>query len=63
MLALAWLNSHFQTGFTNPLDVAILGDERGPADSTRYAKLAELPFDFERRCLSVLVSRPDGVVS
>ena len=59
-LALAWLNSHFETGFTNPLDVAVIATGAGPADLAAYRKLAELPFDFERRCLGILVERPDG---
>ena len=59
-LALAWLNSHFETGFTNPLDVAVIATGTGPADLDAYRKLAELPFDFERRCLGILVARPDG---
>ena len=63
VLGLAFLNSHFQTGFTNPLDVAILAAEPGPADLASYRKLAELPFDFGRRCLSVLVNSPDGLTT
>jgi Mg2+-importing ATPase len=59
-LALAFLNSHFQAGFTNPLDIAILATGRSPADLAVYRKLAELPFDFERRRLALLVGRPDG---
>jgi Mg2+-importing ATPase len=59
-LALAWLNSHFQTGFTNPLDIAVLATGTGPADLAAYRKLGELPFDFQRRCLSVLLAQPDG---
>ncbi len=59
-LALAWLNSHFETGFTNPLDVAVIATGTGPADLAAYRKLAELPFDFERRRLGILVARPDG---
>ncbi len=56
----AWLNSHFETGFTNPLDAAILAAAPGPADAAAYKKVAELPFDFQRRCLSVVLTRPDG---
>jgi Mg2+-importing ATPase len=59
-LGLAWLNSHFEAGFTNPLDIAVLATGSGPSDLASYRKLAELPFDFERRCLGVLVARPDG---
>ena len=56
----AWLNSHFETGFTNPLDAAILTTAQGPPDAAAYRKVAELPFDFQRRCLSVVLTRPDG---
>ncbi len=58
-LELGYLNSHFQTGFTNPLDAAILSDTPEPVDLATYRKLAELPYDFTRRLLSVVVQR-DG---
>jgi P-type Mg2+ transporter len=56
-LEFAYLNSHFQTGFTNPLDAAILSGTPEPADLATYRKLAELPYDFTRRLLSVVVQR------
>ena len=56
-LEFAYLNSHFQTGFTNPLDAAILAGTPAPADLATYHKLAELPYDFSRRLLSVVVQR------
>jgi P-type Mg2+ transporter len=59
-VVLAWLNSHFQTGFTNPLDMALLATGAGPGDLSGYRKLGELPFDFQRRCLGILVAKPDG---
>jgi Mg2+-importing ATPase len=59
-LRLAWLNSHFETGFANPLDLAILATSPGPADLAGYRKLAELPFDFQRRMLAILYGPPDG---
>jgi P-type Mg2+ transporter len=58
-LELAYLNSHFQAGFTNPLDAAILAGTTEPADLAGYRKLAELPYDFTRRLLSVVVQRGD----
>jgi len=58
-LALAYLNSHFQAGFVNPLDTAILAQATAPADLASYRKLAELPYDFNRRLLSVIVQRGD----
>ncbi len=59
-LSAAWLNSHFETGFSNPLDAAIVAAAPGPTDTAAYQKVAELPFDFQRRCLSVVLTRPDG---
>jgi P-type Mg2+ transporter len=56
-LELAYLNSHFQTGFTNPLDTALLAGCPEPTGLATYRKLAELPYDFSRRLLSVVVQR------
>jgi Mg2+-importing ATPase len=53
VLALAWLNSRFETGVKSPLDQAILS--RGGADAAAWTKLDEVPFDFERRRVSVLL--------
>jgi len=62
VLALAWLNSHFQTGLKNLLDRAILDHEafRERVPHEGFAKLDEIPFDFERRVMSVVVTTPDG---
>jgi P-type Mg2+ transporter len=57
-LTLAALNSRFQTGIRSALDAAIL--ERASADAVGYIKVDEIPFDFERRRLSVIVDAPDG---
>ena len=58
-LRLAWLNSHLQAGFPNPLDGAIAAAlPAPPPEAAGAVKLAELPFDFGRRRLSVLVGRP-----
>jgi Mg2+-importing ATPase len=54
-LELAYLNSHFQASFENPLDAAILAKAPKPKDLATYTKLAELPYDFNRRLLSVIV--------
>ena len=58
-LELAYLNSHFESSFKNPLDTAVLAGTKKPADLARYRKLAELPYDFNRRMLSVVVQRGD----
>ncbi len=55
VLRLAHLNSLFETGLRSPLDEAIL--ERAGADGEGWAKLDEVPFDFERRRVSVLLAR------
>lgn len=52
VLRLARLNAGLQEGFTNPLDAAIL-EGADPID--RALRLGEVPFDFQRRRLSVLV--------
>ena len=57
-----YLISHFQTGLKNLLDVAILAspDFRQQALVDKYKKLDEVPFDFTRRMMSVLVQDPQG---
>jgi Mg2+-importing ATPase len=62
----AYLNAHFQTGLPNPLDEAILN-----ADTARslresawrpddFTKASEVPYDFVRKRLSVVVQGRDG---
>ena len=58
VLRWACVNSALESGIRSPLDAAILAHEH-PAIAD-YAKRAELPFDFERRRVSVLVDGPDG---
>jgi len=62
VLTLAWLNSHFQTGLKNLLDLAILDHEqfREHVPHAGYVKLDEIPFDFVRRLMSVVVATPTG---
>lgn len=52
-LRLAAVNSAFETGLKSPLDQAILAAFQPELD--RYVKIAELPFDFTRRRVSVIV--------
>ncbi len=62
VLAYAYLNSRFESGLRNLMDDAILQHvelEDHPVVSGKYDKLAELPFDFTRRRVSVVVRRPD----
>ncbi len=56
-LVLGRLNSRFETGIRSPLDAAILQGEH--AASSEYVKCDEIPFDFNRRRLSVVLERPD----
>jgi P-type Mg2+ transporter len=68
-LALAYLNSLFETGISNPLDRAIMRRAANSLDEAilvhrrpdirGYEKLDEMPFDFERRRVSVVCVR-DG---
>jgi Mg2+-importing ATPase len=58
----AYLISHFQTGLKNVLDRAVLkhAELHGELGIEKYAKLDEMPFDFSRRMMSVVVAGPDG---
>ncbi|MGB8555605.1 MAG: magnesium-translocating P-type ATPase, partial [Pseudolabrys sp.] len=53
VLELAWLNSHFESGLRSPLDAAIL--EHASSIPAGWIKIDEVPFDFERRRVSVLL--------
>ena len=57
-----YLISYFQTGLRNLLDRAILDspDFHMKADIEKYKKLDEIPFDFTRRMMSVLVENAEG---
>ena len=57
-----YLISYFQTGLKNLLDRAILDspDFHGQTAVSKYKKLDEIPFDFTRRMMSVLVENPEG---
>ena len=56
----AYLISHFQTGLKNVLDRAVLAHRDTHEDQiTGYRKVDEIPFDFVRRMMSVLVEKPD----
>jgi Mg2+-importing ATPase len=57
-----YLISHFQTGLKNLLDTAILNstDFHQKDLVEKFKKLDEIPFDFTRRMMSVLVETPEG---
>ena len=60
MLLHAYLNSSFQTGIKNPLDKAVLESKQLPISA--YTKTEEIPFDFQRKMLSIAVRGPEGDV-
>lgn len=61
VLALAYMNSHFQTGLKNVLDRAVLAhvETHTHARIPEYTKVDEIPFDFQRRIMSVVVRTPE----
>lgn len=62
VLQYAYLNSHFQSGLRNLLDVAVLQHveiHRILGIDSGFAKIDEIPFDFQRRRLSVVVAQGD----
>ncbi|MBO9538183.1 magnesium-translocating P-type ATPase [Herbaspirillum sp.] len=59
VLQYAYLNSYYQTGLKNLLDVAVLEHaelQREMSIASAYRKVDEIPFDFQRRRMSVVVS-------
>ena len=63
VLEFAYLNSFYQTGLKNLLDVAVLEykhvyKELNP--TVNFHKIDEIPFDFQRRRMSVIVSNHEG---
>jgi Mg2+-importing ATPase len=55
-----YLNAFYSTGFANPIDEAIRAHQR--IELSGYEKLGELPYDFLRKRLSILVSHNGGRV-
>ncbi|WP_291377202.1 MULTISPECIES: magnesium-translocating P-type ATPase [Achromobacter] len=63
VLAYAYLNSYYQTGLKNLLDVAVLEHAevaRSLDLAGRYRKIDEIPFDFSRRRMSVVVNETEN---
>ena len=59
----AYLNSYFQTGMKNLMDKAILNHSKDVGVSeyaANYTKVDEIPFDFTRRRMSVVVKDNNG---
>jgi Mg2+-importing ATPase len=55
VLLLAYLNAFYESGFINPIDEAVRTHH--PFDLAGYAKQDEIPYDFLRKRLSILVSK------
>lgn len=63
VLNYAWMNAYYSTGVKNLIDRAILayGEENNAQKyAGGYVKSDEIPYDFERRRMSVLISNPGG---
>lgn len=63
VLRYAWLNSFYQTGLRNLLDRAVLEHVALDQDGQHaqdWRKIDEIPFDFERRRMSVIVAKDDS---
>ena len=64
VLNYVYLNAVFQTGLKGSIDEAILKraeKENVTSLKDKYTKINEIPFDFVRRCLSVIISGDDGL--
>jgi P-type Mg2+ transporter len=63
VLSLAYSNSYFQTGLKNVLDRAVLAHEETNARARipEVTKVDEVPFDFQRQIMSVVVRTPAGL--
>ncbi|MEO9214994.1 MAG: magnesium-translocating P-type ATPase [Rhodanobacter sp.] len=59
-LEFGYLNSRFQTGLKNLMDKAVLEHRDLESAATRYRVIDEIPFDFQRRRMSVVVAKDDG---
>jgi Mg2+-importing ATPase len=57
ILLYAYLNAFFQTGLKNPMDEAIVSFEK--QEISGYEKVDEIPYDFQRRRLSIVVREHD----
>jgi Mg2+-importing ATPase len=63
VLEYAYLNSYYQTGLKNLLDVAVLQHSEVHTElnpRSNFRKIDEIPFDFQRRRMSVVVAEQDG---
>ncbi len=60
VLQFAFLNASFETGIENPIDAAIIAKGEGTNLAiSGYSKIDEIPYDFTRRLLTIVVESPD----
>ncbi len=59
-LEFGYLNSHFQTGLKNMMDKAVLAHRDLEASIAKWKVVDEIPFDFQRRRMSVVLAAGDG---
>jgi len=60
VLLQAYINAFYETGFTNPIDEALRNYKK--IDLTEYQKHDEIPYDFLRKRLSILVSHDNALL-
>ncbi len=54
---LAFLNAAFETGIDNPIDAAIVSaGERAGLSTAGHGKIDEIPYDFLRKCLTIVIA-------
>lgn len=58
---LIFLNSHFQSSYKNPIDEAILFSMNFVVDG--YKKVDEIPYDFQRKRISISIQNSDGIIT
>ena len=60
VLRLAYLNAALETGIENPLDAALVGaGDRAGLDTAGCVKVDEIPYDFMRKRLTIVIARDD----
>ena len=58
---LAWANAALETGIDNPLDAALVqAGERAGFDAAGWTKVDEIPYDFQRRRLTIVAVPPQA---
>jgi Mg2+-importing ATPase len=61
VLQYAWLNASLQQGFHNPIDAAIGGSYRHGSET--FSAITEVPYDFNRKRLTVQVTNGDETIA